>query len=216
MRASADLSKLNSSVQYRLDRLLRLYSKITQVPHEENAAIISYIAIELDNLNICVMRELAISTLRSARTISGARISVNCPVEREEEVTAYILSVLNSVRYLKLKQPRSISRADEYSFRDPKELEKIYIASGASNIGSLRNALSLNSSVFRDLKRIRHFYAHRCKDTSQKFQRAVVSSGTLNIYHPNDYLLHVRPGRPYSILEEWMIEAKLFYELAMH
>lgn len=215
MRASMHLGRLHGATQYRLKRLHDLYKTIDTLPEQQQSIRLAYIAIELDNLNICALREFTISTIRKAKTSTGRRISVNRSLGPAEEIGAYILSVVNQVKFKKLKTPARIERIEEQTIRDPKEIEKVLIDCTASNLPSLQNALSLNSNLFRDIKFIRHFYAHRSKDTFIKASSNAASMGILNPHHPDQILKHVVIGRPHSILEEWLMEAQIFYELLM-
>lgn len=215
MHASMHLQRLHDSIQYRINRLHELYKSLGGLPRSRQSPGLSYIAIEFDNLNICALREFTISTIREARTTKGQRIKVIQRIGPEGEIGAYVLSVVNQVKYAKLKNPKSIRRTDEHTIRDPKEVEKILNQCGASNLPSLQNALSINSSLFRDIKPIRHFYAHRNKDTFTKAAAIAASMGVYNLKHPDEILKHVIPGRPHSVLEEWLIEASLFYQLLM-
>lgn len=215
MRASMHLARLHNATQKRIKRLSDRCKSIHSSPETNRSLTLSHITIELDNLNIITLREFTISTLREAKTTSGKKIQVNKPIGPEEEIGAYMLSVLNSVKYKKLKSPKSIKRTEEPQVRDPKEIEKILIDCSASNLGSLQNALSLNTSLFRDLKYIRHFYAHRCKDTFIKASNNATKMGILNIRHPDQILQHILHGRPNSVLEEWLSDAEIFYDLLM-
>ncbi|MFC4518814.1 hypothetical protein [Cupriavidus pinatubonensis] len=216
MRASMHLGRLHSAAQYRIIRLTRSFQSLTRLPNPEQGQKLAYIAIELDNLNICTLREFTISTIRGAKTVSGQKISVSQNLGPEDEIAAYMLSVTNSVKYRNLRSPARITRKDEQAIRDPKEIEKILIHCNASNLQSLQSALALNSSMFRDLKFLRHFYAHRNVDTlSKAYQNAAASLGFFNPSHPDDILLHVVPGKTTPVIEEWLAEAQIFYDLLM-
>ncbi len=215
MQASMHLQRLHDATQYRIKKLHDLYKSTEVLPRSQQGPGLSYIAIEFDNLNVSVLREFTISTIREAKTTTGRRIKVSQSIGPEEEIGAYVLSVVNQVKYHKLKKPKSIQRTDEQTIRDPKEVEKILSHCGASNLPSLQNALSLNSNLFRDIKPIRHFYAHRNKDTFNKAATRAASMGIFNPRHPDQILRHVILGRPHSVLEEWLIEAGLFYQLLM-
>lgn len=206
---------LHDATQYRLKRLHDLYKSIDPLSRPQQSRRLAYLAIELDNLNIGTLRAFTISTIRRARTTTGRKITVNRGLGSEEEIGAYVLSVVNIAKYRKLRQPSTIRRIDEQTIRDPKEIERVLRDCAASNLPSLQNALSLNSSLFRDIKSIRHFYAHRCQDTFIKASANAASMGILNLRHPDEILKYVAAGRPHSILEEWLIEARMFYELLM-
>ncbi|KAB0507609.1 hypothetical protein [Pseudomonas moorei] len=215
MRASMNLGRLNDATQYRLERLHRLHRSLGALSVDQQSMRLAYISIELDNLNICALREFTISTMRGAKTTKGNKITVNNVLGAEDEIGAYILSIANSVKYKNMKFPARVKRTDEPTIRDPKETEKILVASGASNVVSIQNALALNTNLFRDLKHIRHFYAHRCKDTFGKASANAASYGVRNPNHPDDILRYVVTGKPHSVLEQWIVEAKFFYDLLM-
>lgn len=208
-----NLGRLNDAAQYRLERLHRLYNNIAALTPSKQSQQLAYIAIELDNLNICALREFTISTVRGAKTTRGHKVSVSNILGPEEEIGAYMLSILNSVKFQKMNNPVRIKRTEEPTVRDPKETEKILLAAGASNLNSLQNALALNTNLFRDLKYVRHFYAHRCKDTYLKACSGCASFGPQTPQHPDDILRHVVTGRAQSVLEQWLMEAKFFYQL---
>ncbi|WP_235811736.1 hypothetical protein, partial [Pseudomonas syringae] len=86
MRASMNLGRLCDATQYRLDRLHKLYDNIGTLTRPEQGLQLAYISIELDNLNICALREFTISTVRGARTTTGKKINVNNMLEDEEEI----------------------------------------------------------------------------------------------------------------------------------
>ncbi|MEJ0003483.1 MAG: hypothetical protein WDN30_07910 [Pararobbsia sp.] len=192
-----------------------MYQSLNITAPTERSLKLAYITIELDNLNIGALREFTISTIRKAKTLGGGKVSVNLNLGTEEEIAAYILSIINSVKFKKLKSPTQIDRAKEQAIRDPKQIEQILIACSATNLPSLQTALSLNSNMFRDLKYLRHFYAHRNKDTLSKAFANSVKVGTFSSRHPDEMLLHVAPGKTHAVIEEWLTDAKLFYELLM-
>jgi len=215
MRASMHLVHLHDATQARIKRLSDIYANVIQANVPQQNYQLGYLAIELDNLVISVLREFTMSTIRQARTRLGVRIKVNNPIGPEGEIAAYVLSILNPVRFQKLAQPVAIGVDDEPTVRDPKEIEKVLLHAGATNIQSLQNALALNSGLFKNLKSLRHFYAHRGKDTFRKASLNAANMGILNINHPDDVLMHVVAGKPYTVLEDWFVDAALFFEFLM-
>lgn len=215
MRPSNHMARLHSATQYRLRRFLRLYRSSNFLPRPQQAIQLSHIVIEFDNLNISTLRGFTISTLRGAKTVAGNRVNVVGQFHSEEQIGAYILSVLSPMRFRRMRFPNVVQRTEEITVRDPKDTEKVLLSSSASNLTSLQSALALNSSLFRDLKHLRHFYAHRNSDTFAKAKTFGVSLGLVNLSHPDEILNHVQTGRSLSLLEEWILEAQLFYELLM-
>jgi hypothetical protein len=157
---------------------------------------------------------LTISTFRAARTASGSRISVSHRFGHEEEVGAFVLSVLSTPTYQRLKSPPRVSRKIEPTVRDPRDTEKVFVAGGASNVGSLRNALALNTGLFSDAGTIRNFYAHRNEDTWRKVRNRAHALGIFGAKHPDEVVTSQVPGRPVSIYEDWLDDAELFFEEA--
>ena len=215
MRAAMDLRRLYDATSLRIAYLRSLLGSMSVLPPRHQSIQLAYVAIELDNLIIGSLRAFTISTMRKARTVNGKSITVNTSVQSEQEIGAYVLSILNVVKFKKLKHPLRIVRTDEPTIKDPKEIEKVLAACGASNLPSLQNALSINSRIFRDVKFVRHFYAHRGADTFAKAASHAASMGILNVKHPDEILRYVAPGRPLPVIDEWLVDAELFFGLLM-
>src|SRR4051794_27461071 len=101
MKAASDLVKLYDAVRYRLLRIRRGYATLSSASFETRSAIIAMSVIELDNLVLCGLREFLISSLIRARTVSGHRVSTSRKFGSEEEISAFMLSILNVVSYAK-------------------------------------------------------------------------------------------------------------------
>lgn len=170
--------------------------------------------IELDNLVLCALRVLTISTLSGARTATGKRIKLTKKFTHEEEVGAFVLSVLSVKAYERLKYPTRIGKRDEPVVRDPRETAKVFAAVGATNLGSLENALALNTTLFTDLGTIRNFYAHRNQDTWRKVRTKGQAMGIFRAVHANDIVTASVPGRSVSVFQDWLDDAEVFFEEA--
>jgi hypothetical protein len=214
MRPVSDLAKLYDSFGYRLLRLRKTYSAATAVGEPWRSELLSYAVIELDNLMLGTLRVLTISSLRSARTAQGHRIRVIRNFGHEEEISAFMLSVLSAVKFRRLNSPTRINKKEEPTVRDPRDTEKVLLAAGATNITSFQNALALNTAIFLDLGTARNFYAHRNKDTWRKIQSKAQAMGIFSSTHGNDVITTGLPGRPVSLFEDWLDDAELFFEEA--
>jgi hypothetical protein len=140
MQATSDLAKLHGALQRRLLAIKLLYMSRQQRPSEDRQIVIGMAVIELDNTIVSGLREFTVSSLIGARTVSGHRISTNQAFATLPQISAFILSVMNTVRYQTMKKPASVPRRDEPTVRDPKDTEKILQKCMASNVGSLQNA----------------------------------------------------------------------------
>jgi hypothetical protein len=130
--------------------------------------VIANSAIELDNMVLIALRKFTVSCMFRARTVSGHRITTARLLKNEQEVSALIPSVVNTVKFRRLNRPAQIPRHGEPTVRDPNQTERVFQSCGASNLASLQNALALNLDLFRDIATVRNFYAHRNEDTWRK------------------------------------------------
>ncbi len=215
MRAASDLRKLHSAVQYRINRIKYRYISVLKGPKENHDLLIAYCVIELDNMAISTLREFTVSCLNRARTLNGHRITINKSFNNEKEISAFILSIINTVKYGKIGAPKLIDRDKEPTVRDPKDIEKILSTCNASNLPSLRTAISLNTGIFRDLATLRNFYAHRNEDTWKKVRNKARDIGVSPIQHPDEIVQATILGRPVSIFEDWLAEAAIFFDELM-
>ena len=177
--------------------------------------MIATCVIELDNMCISALREFTISTLRRARTVTGHRVSVAGKFGAEQQIAAYIMSVVNAVRFANKQNPTTLRRDEEQTIRNPKDTEKILISCSATNLPSLQRALSLNATFFRDLPTVRNFYAHRNSDTWRKVQNKALALGVSPVTHPDELVRASLAGRPVTVFEDWLAEAQLFFEELM-
>lgn len=211
MRSTSDLRKLRLAFQGRLRRIRESYSTHIEADGRINGKVLSFSVIELDNLVVSTIRYLTISTFRKARTATGHRISVNVQFQKEDEIAAYMLSIVQPYTYTKMSNPSSLNRRQEPKIRDPRDTEKIFSAAGASNLGSLQNALALNTTLFSNLATVRNFYAHRNDDTWRKVRNLSSSYGIIGLRHPDHFVTHVAAGRPVSVFTDWLDDAELFF-----
>lgn len=214
MRPVTDLGKLYGAFAYRILRIRRLFDLAGSSPEPRRSEFISVSVIELDNLILSSLRALTISSLRCGRTSQRNKISTTRRFGDEQEIAAFMLSILHVKSFQKLRSPTRVSRRDEPKVRDPRATEIVFASCGASNIGSLRNALALNTTLFADLPILRNFYAHRNEDTWRKVRTKAHALGVFRIKHPNELLMTMLPGRPVTLFEDWLDDAELFFEEA--
>jgi hypothetical protein len=215
MRVVSDLTKLHDAVQTRLSRLGGAFATISGRPPEDRNFVIAACVIELDNLSMSAVRQFTVSSLTRARTVLGHRVTVNRTFGSEEEISAYLLSVLNSVAYARAGSPSAVKFDKEPKVRDPKDTEKVLISCGATNLPSLQNALALNVGLFRDVATIRNFYAHRNRDTFRKVRAKALNMGVATVKHTDELVQAHALGRPVSVFQDWLSDAQVFFEELM-
>jgi hypothetical protein len=211
MRPTTDLAKLRSAFNGRVRHIRKVVAGGWTGQRDECARALAFSVIELDNLVMGSLREFIISSLRGARTASGQRITVSGSFGGADAVAAYVMSVVENVKFGHLGYPAVIDRHREVKIRDPRLVERVLSNCHASNTISVQNALSLNTSLFSDIATVRNFYAHRNEDTWQKVRRQARNKGLLSIRHTDDLLAYQLPGRPVTLIEDWLDDAELFF-----
>lgn len=110
---------------------------------------------------------------------------------------------------------RSIRSATRFKQRKEPDWTRPFIilrlaqALDLSNTPAIMAALALNTRVFDDLPCVRNFYAHRNRRT---FEAAVKLASHYSITSPDTpsaFVLSISPGRPQSVLEDWMDDLSL-------
>ncbi|MBY5572202.1 hypothetical protein HFO55_34470 [Rhizobium leguminosarum] len=97
--------------------------------------------------------------------------------------------------------------------RDPARVMQVSVAAGLSNFASISNALSLNSTVFSEVSKVRHFFAHRNAETAKK---ALDVGANRGIQPPTEAWMVVDkllPSKPHTLLDEWVADITVFHNL---
>jgi hypothetical protein len=211
MRACDDFSRFFRSVRGRIGRLRSLITRPRPPITAEVDRRLAYVSLEADNLILSANREFFVSSmLVRARTLSGHRVTALQPCASERDVVLYVMSVLEPGKYSRLARAPAILRRDETVIRDPSNLFRVANQAGLSNIASVQFATSLGLFVFDELKKVRHFYAHRNKDTCG-IARSTLSGATALRDHPSEMLITPRISAPVTTIELWLDELELFY-----
>lgn len=214
MQSVTDLRKLRDAIISRVRRLRALATPITLPLGSEDRRALAYISIELDNLIVVGLRSYTKSCLLGSRTAAGIRITAAVNPASTEEAAALILKSFNPTGYAKQNSPLAIREKEELAFRDPKVSEKVMIDYSVSHLPNLIVALSLNAVVFQEAKICRHFFAHRAKNTHEAVAKFARNSGIIGFDSPEHLLLTGRPTSGVRILDEWLAEVEVFFDLA--
>lgn len=177
----------------------------------------AHIIIELDNLIISTFREFLVSSNFGVKGLSGrwARTQVP-PFPTDAHLGAQALSIVNSVRYQRLGSPQTVDRREEHKFRNPREVRNVLASLGGNNLPEFDAALALNTTLFSDIAVLRNFYAHRNRDTWRKVSNHFATQrGFPRFRKAADLLSYQRPGAAGSMLNEWLIDAELFFDFAL-
>jgi hypothetical protein len=215
MQPCSDLRKLHFSLRGRIRRVRALTARARITSGHDRRIFTSHCVIELDNLIINGLRYFVGSCLTKTRTTSGRVVTASMKFNNQEEVGAHILSVLNGTKYLRQGSPTTISRRDEPTLRNPRDLQRVLASVSASNMVSVQNALALNYTVFDEIAPMRNFYAHRNASTFDRARRTARTWGIVQMDHVDEIAVKSRPLRPVPILDDWLSEVQIFMDELM-
>lgn len=215
MTPSRQLEKLNFKIQNRLLSIRRAYQAAKIQDEDWKEEILAFSALELDNLIVGGLRCFMVSTLSATKSISNGKVLTSVSFGSEGEAGAFILSVINSVKYAKLGSPQEIPKKEEPTIRHPRDVRKVLFSANASNLPAFDTAISLNAGVFDSLATVRNYFAHRNHDTWRKFKNRAQSSGVFSVKRPEDFLNSRVRGLPLTVLDDWLDDTSIFFEYAM-
>jgi hypothetical protein len=214
MRPSLDLRILQSSA---LDRLERLHLGIDDAltsPEEldrvEKDRLTSHSIVELYNLWFSFSRSVYLSSAFEARDGNGDRVALTLP-KRCATVNDALTHAIHRVKP-HVRPKASWSWSDEPSWGVVRILLECLDEIGASNHGTVSAGVSTGTSVFSQLPKVRHFYAHRGEGTNRKIARTFTPYLMPANLHPSDALL--RPAqmkgkpRPQPLLLDWVDDVR--------
>jgi hypothetical protein len=112
--------------------------------------------------------------------------------------------------------PPTIDRREEHKFRNPREVRAVLASLGGNNLQEFDIALSLNTTLFSDIVVLRNFYAHRNRDTWRRACNYFTQQRAFPRFkRAADLLTYRRPSSGVMVLEEWLTDAELFFDLAL-
>lgn len=214
MQTVTDLPKLRDAVIARVRRLRTISSPMRLPLTPQDNRTLAFVTIEIDNLIINGLKSYTKSSLLRSRTSSGSRITASVYPSTTEEAAALIFKSINPRAYVRNHSPIYIREKDELKIRDPLMSQKVLIDYSTSNVADFALALSLNATVFGEAKICRHFFAHRTQNTHDAVKKFAGNMGVINYETPEKLLLNGRPNTGVRILDGWLSELELFFDLA--
>ena len=214
MQSVSDLTKLRDSVIARCRTLQLLTTGAKTLLGSQDRRNLAFVTIELDNLVVLGLRQFTKSCLLGCRTAAGQRVLSSSLASNSEEAAAHIYRVLNPRGFLKLHSPSSISESEEIVFRNPKDVEKTLAFYGATNLTNISLALSLNANIFGEAKMLRHFFAHRAKNTYDQVTKFALNLGMPKPRMPEDLIVMGRPSTGVTIIDGWTADVINWFDLA--
>lgn len=194
--------------------MLRILANSTSHPlGGQDRRNLAFVTVEIDNLIVGGLRQLAKSCLLGCRTVAGPRVTSTSSATSSEEAGAHIYRALSPQGWQK-KKPATIPERDEIVFRDPKDLEKVLRYYGASNLANVQLALGLNAEVFGETKVFRHFFSHRARNTYEEVVAFAQNIGASRPRMPEELVIMGRPGTGVVIVDGWTADLINFFDLA--
>lgn len=173
-------------------------------PAEDRIA--AFVAIEALNLWTGFARSFYLSSALGARTLAGQPVVLNAAsISTRHDAIGF------AVLYFK---PRANPAGpwtwlDEPAWRQPKTLVRLVGALGASNEPQVLAAFGIPCSVFKQLPRVRNFYAHRGKDTARQVDKVARSLRMAAARHPSNLICSRAPSRPQNVVCDWLDELRV-------
>lgn len=102
-----------------------------------------------------------------------------------------------------------LTRLHEPAWHARKHFLKTMRLAKLSLLAQVEGALAMPTRFTEHLQILRNFYSHRNEETARKVRSLGPTYAMLRFTHPTDFVLGVEPGRPVSVLEDWLAEMEL-------
>jgi hypothetical protein len=211
MHCVSDLAKLKHSVRRRTIYFRSLVDGLQSPLTISDKRRLAYVAIELDNLVVTGLRQFTKSSLLGCKTSSGARVGVQSGITSPPQAAALVYATLNPAGYAKIGSPTTIKESDEISFRDPSKAEKVLISYSATNVSKVQFAMGFNGAIFSEIAPVRHFFAHRAKNTNEKVRTWATNIGFFAFSDVETLMVSGRPSSGVRIIDGWLADAENFF-----
>lgn len=210
MRRRTSLKVLHRAFDTRIQRLIDVIER-TSINDTFADRNLAYVMIESLNAWAIFAREYYLScAMFRARTIGGSHSGPPAPLATERD------ALIEAVRYLKpqaLSRARSsavVDRRDEPTWHESRTLLILGSSLGFVNFQRIADGFSYDTTFFRDAPPSRNFFAHRNAGTAVSVARLAsappyYSSET----RPHRFLKSLIPGRPQSVISDWLDDLRL-------
>lgn len=207
MRAHARLNIMQDRFAHRLRRLSVLASANASLTNK--AA--SYIAIEALNAWTSFAREYYVScSVYRARGLNGALSGPTTPFPDERTAMLHAIQTLRPLALARARTNPGIDRRNEPTWHEIRAILTLSNNLVFSNNPHIQSALAYPTTFFRDMPAVRNFFAHRNKDTAAKVINVARNQyGLTSVDEPHAFLSALLPGRPTTLLQDWLDDLTL-------
>jgi hypothetical protein len=210
MNSSCELGALRLTACHRLQRLRKITMQLAPPVSAELDRSAAFVVIETLNLWAGFSRSFYLSCAFRGRSSTFGRVSMTVtPFSSPADALRFAIRLLRPTRFAS----GLTSRRDEPTWHEPATLVKLFIALGASNSTHVQRALSLQTSVFKLLPVVRNFFAHRNEDTARKADGVGRDLSLPRNLRPSEMMSWRLPGRPQSVLADWIDDIQTIVEL---
>jgi hypothetical protein len=213
MHTERTLAVLDSRLESRLSRLKYLYRSSGTAYTPEVGRMLAYIVMETMNCWVLFSRSFIVSSALGARTRNNGNVT-SMFNRRSSANDVIIQATFTESPWLGRRgRPTQIDRRQEPAWHDPAVIMRLSSALLLSNDSTITQALSLGATFARDLPPIRNYFAHKNEDSAERVRRigrqygiSAYAGSSLRKKTPALVITSSAPGRPQSILADWLDE----------
>ncbi|MDQ4044150.1 MAG: hypothetical protein M3173_01680 [Chloroflexota bacterium] len=170
----------------------------------------TFIGIDALNVSAAFLRAYFLSSATQAWLQDGTRVAVGTPFPNANAALTQAIHWEYPRR--STKQGPWVAR-DEPTWHDPAVLIRLLHRSGCSNADGAGAALSIGSPALKHLATFRNFVAHRGEETAVKVRRLGWDYLVGMHRDPIDVVLAFGPGRPQTVIEDWLDDLHAIFGL---
>lgn len=206
MRKSRSLQRLQSAFNYRVVRLERVAREVS----DDKAS--AYVAIEALNAWASFARQFYLScTWLQAITIKGLRATPGGGAFADErQALLFAIQRLKPNVSARAAAGAKIDARYEPNWHSKDTIIQLSSTLALSNDSSVVAAFSYPTRFFDDAPVVRNFFAHRNMGTADKVRRlARQPPYLLTAETAHDFVRSLLPGRPQTVVAEWLEDLRL-------
>jgi len=190
--------------------LRSLANRAVRLPHPEKLRLLSFATIETHNAVSSFMRSYYLSCATCAYLVGGTRIVTGVNLRSPQE--ALTDAVHREKHWLGHRSGPWTAR-EEPTWYDANVLIRLLNAIGCSTLPGVAAAFGIGGHALLHLTTARNFFAHRGAETGIKLRNLGISYGLGYPADPVAVVASRAPGRPQSVIEDWIDDLATIFSL---
>jgi hypothetical protein len=211
MRPEPHLGALIWKTSRRALRLRELIRYRTLPLSTQDEQLLSYVTIEGLNLWTMFARCYFLSSALKARTSNGPRVVIAVGGINTQNDALTFAVYQERPRFVGMTGPWAYWQ--EPTWRNPVAFDRVMAALKPSNLGNLRKGLAYPTTALDDLPVFRNYYAHKGRNTALQARSIARKYALSPAMRPSELLCSRGPGRPQSLLADWLDDVRNIVEL---